>query len=530
MVNSIPNDVSGSNLKSIVLQKGITANIFKHVCKLFDPSKGSNSIEWQDSYNKASASYAIQMLNGLCTMHIESQKLLLSESFVIPLLHEIEENNYVKEVATLAESLLNVLAEYDFQANTDINTIRSQTKKKKEKRAKKTRKKLLKSFGWNITQKGAIKQEKDLIDLNINELLEEEGLTCCICGEGFKFKPNELLGIYNYGKVTSFGDFTGFSSVTSFTVIHIKCHNEAVTADARLRPPKSVWEGALIRNGFSQCNCLFPILGPSNEADKYKLEVERYWKQMTRLKSVNERFKTLVLDLTSLVLKLAKIESLSVDSGGGSTLHNLKLVVFEVQMGLFILDDTNERSKYEDTLNYFLSAKNLGLSTISDMSAFYNTILSIFLMSIEEWEILKRDILSKLIQQHRQDLSNQNTRITSDNLFNVCRMPLMFFCLANEFQKCLKQLVESTKLEEAMKNGKYVIRHAKDSKWITELNKRIQLKHMDLLKKFETIAEEVYSKLKSIDRIDSFLELLFPIDTNTEQIKKWIEETMLTHF
>jgi len=353
----------------------------------------------------------------------------------------------------------------------------------------------------------------------LDQLTEETGLTCCICGDGYGFKPQELLGIYNFAKVASFGDFTGFSSVTSFTTIHISCHTQAAEADENLRPSKSVWEGALIRNGFSKCNCLLPILGPENDKDAYTRSVEHYWTQMANIRAIKERFKTTSFDLTSLLLKLAKLESLSIDSGGGSTLHNLKLIPFEIQMALLVLDDANERTKYEAVLNDFLSSPVQGLSTVSDRSAFWNCVLSLFLMSLEEWNTNRFNILKKLIEQSKQDALALNHVITSSNLFEHYRTPILFFCIVNEIQNSLKQSSEEA-------SNTTSIHHANDAPWISHIKTRIQKNHMEILNQMEHIADTFYPKLKSATTVEACLNCLSNSnsDSSLSECLQWIAQ------
>lgn len=110
---------------------------------------------------------------------------------------------------------------------------------------------------------------------------------CCF-SEGYEgAKPNLPLGfyVYNYplalrtpgegqggggeddsdsGSAGGMGDGEsgGVTTVTHFNLIHYKCHTEALKADKKLKPPKSEWEGATIRNQHTLTNNLWPILQP----------------------------------------------------------------------------------------------------------------------------------------------------------------------------------------------------------------------------------------------------------------------------
>lgn len=88
---------------------------------------------------------------------------------------------------------------------------------------------------------------------------EEKGPKCCVCHEGYKKRPTDILGCYVYSKKVAVNELvganfqnirqtTGFTTVTQFNPIHLICHQEAMRADANMRPPKREWEGAQIRN------------------------------------------------------------------------------------------------------------------------------------------------------------------------------------------------------------------------------------------------------------------------------------------
>lgn len=84
-----------------------------------------------------------------------------------------------------------------------------------------------------IAKSSVLKQVEDLGD--------EQGLTCIICREGYKFQPNKVLGIYTFTKKcplepyeTKTNKTMGYSTVTHFNIIHFDCHLSAVK-HARIR-------------------------------------------------------------------------------------------------------------------------------------------------------------------------------------------------------------------------------------------------------------------------------------------------------
>ena len=140
----------------------------------------------------------------------------------------------------------------------------------------------------------------------------------------------------------------GVSSVTHFTVIHFRCHQEAVKADKKLKPPKSEWDGAKIRNAHTLCNALFPILPPpspdgDNEQpfDSYVQAVELYWQRFPFAPRLTlPRYLLVLEDLKYLLLRYANEESFSEDSKGGGKESNVGLILYLMQMGLVCLNRT----------------------------------------------------------------------------------------------------------------------------------------------------------------------------------------------
>ena len=45
-----------------------------------------------------------------------------------------------------------------------------------------------------------LKKNKPVAKLVPNKVIEESGLTCGVCYEGFTGKPNDLMGVYVYAK------------------------------------------------------------------------------------------------------------------------------------------------------------------------------------------------------------------------------------------------------------------------------------------------------------------------------------------
>jgi hypothetical protein len=101
------------------------------------------------------------------------------------------------------------------------------------------------------------------------KIIEEKGLQCGVCFEGYSSKPLELMGVYIFAKKIPLESDSkhprsfGYSTNTQFNCIHLSCHNAAwQNAQKGQQKAKNEWEGASIRNGHSKlCNGIYPIKG-----------------------------------------------------------------------------------------------------------------------------------------------------------------------------------------------------------------------------------------------------------------------------
>lgn len=99
----------------------------------------------------------------------------------------------------------------------------------------------------------------------MEELVDEHGHVCVVCGEGETYRPGDTLGTYTFCKrvplladsrsvaeaeaaTTASRHDACYSSVTHFNIIHYSCHREATRAERTLKQPKEEWEGATLRN------------------------------------------------------------------------------------------------------------------------------------------------------------------------------------------------------------------------------------------------------------------------------------------
>jgi len=147
---------------------------------------------------------------------------------------------------------------------------------------------------------------------------EEDGLACMVCREGYRLRPNDLLGVYSYSKRVNLGVSTSgstrgefvYTTVSHFNIIHFQCHQEAKRADAALKNPKKEWEGATLRNNETLCNALFPVRGPAVPLAQYVRFVDQHWDNLNALgRADGSRLRLLMYDIVLVCYLFSSLNS-----------------------------------------------------------------------------------------------------------------------------------------------------------------------------------------------------------------------------
>jgi hypothetical protein len=357
--------------------------------------KDKDSEEWSTALACPCLPRVLQLLAGI-TRGYEAAQREVAEAGMLASVHVLEEKASEQQMGSLAEDLLMALAEGNEALKEAIAALRDATLEKKRSMAQAQRERLLQEMGLSPGQDAfkAFAEQAKAMGLEEGDLEEEEGLQCVICHEGFKYKPDEVLGVYVFHRRCSItqttaaaagtasapasvhsspaaqvvaqmaalqGLFVGspstpprgtpsssssnradrcYASVTNMSVVHMTCHAQATRAERQLKVPRLEWDGASLRNQNTRCNNLLPIRGPKTPAHMYSEYAERYWGTLGQLgRHEGSRFRIVVHDVRLLLLKLATGASFSTDSGGGSAHSNVKMLPFMVQLGYHSLGD-----------------------------------------------------------------------------------------------------------------------------------------------------------------------------------------------
>ena len=188
----------------------------------------------------------------------------------------------------------------DLETYEYVNSLIEETKLKRKQKAEEKKRKALQKLGGG----GPEKSVTQLFGMGEEPVVEESGLKCIICHEGYESmnQSKNPLGIYIYMEpldvkaqedyltegaggqnlleslITGGKDVLGAGSsldkgittVCYFNCIHYHCHRAAYDAEKKLSQPKKEWEGARIRNSHTKCNSLLPVWGVPVPPEDYR--------------------------------------------------------------------------------------------------------------------------------------------------------------------------------------------------------------------------------------------------------------------
>ncbi|XP_073003648.1 auxin transport protein BIG [Typha latifolia] len=354
---SLKTSSCGERLKDIILDKGITIVAVTHLKESFAVAGQAgfkNSAEWASGLKLPSVPLILSMLWGVSKGHYPTQRCIAEEG-ILPLLHALEGVSGENEIGARAENLLDTLANKENNGDgflrEKIEELRNATKDEMRRRALRKREALLQGLGMrqDFASDGG---QRIVVSQPVIEGLEdveeeEDGLACMVCREGYKLRPNDMLGIYSFSKRVNVGSInsgTGrgdcvYTTVSHFNIIHFQCHQEAKRADAALKNPKKEWEGATLRNNETLCNCIFPLRGPSVPLGQYVRYVDQYWDNLNALgRADGSRLRLLTYDIVLMLARFATGASFSTDSKGGGRESNSRFLPFMIQMASYLVD------------------------------------------------------------------------------------------------------------------------------------------------------------------------------------------------
>lgn len=476
---SLKTSSCGERLKDIILERGITGVAVRHLRETFavagQPGYNKFTAEWALGLKLPSVPLILSMLRGLSMGHLPTQNSI-DEGDILPLLHALEGVSGENEIGARAENLLDTLSDKEGKGDgflgEKICKLRHATRDEMRRRALRKREELLQGLGMRqeMSSDGG---ERIVVSRPLLEGLEdveeeEDGLACMVCREGYRLRPNDLLGVYSYSKRVNLGVGTSgsargecvYTTVSHFNIIHFQCHQEAKRADAALKNPKKEWEGATLRNNETLCNALFPVRGPAVPLAQYVRFVDQYWDNLNALgRADGSRLRLLMYDIVLMLARFATGASFSADCKGGGKESNSKFLPFMVQMARHLLDQgsSSQRRSMSRAISSYLSSDSRAPSSplqpssgSTEETVQFMMVSSLLTESYDSWLQHRRAFLQRGIyhayMQHSHSRSTTRgssaSRETStsgnDDLLPIIQPMLVYTGLIEQLQQFFK--------------------------------------------------------------------------------------------
>ncbi|XP_063293132.1 E3 ubiquitin-protein ligase UBR4 isoform X8 [Pelobates fuscus] len=445
----IKNNSNGHQLKDLILQKGITQNALDYMKKHIPCAKNLDADIWKKFLSRPALPFILRLLRGLATQHPPTQALIGTDS--ITNLHKLEQVSSDEGIGTLAENLLEALREHP-DVNKKIDAARKETRAEKKRMAMAMRQKALGTLGMTTNEKGQVVTKTALLK-QMEELIEEPGLTCCICREGYKFQPTKVLGIYTYTKRVPLEESEnkprkqhGYSTVSHFNIVHYDCHLAAV----RLARGREEWESAALQNANTRCNGLLPVWGPHVPESAFATCLARHNTYLQECTGQREpTYQLNIHDLKLLFLRFAMEQSFSADSGGGGRESNIHLIPYMIHTVLYVINTTRAISREEKNVQGFLEhPKEKWLESAFEVDGpHYYTVLALHLLPAERWKAIRIDVLRRLlVVSHVRAVSPGGANRLTDKAvkdYSVYRSSLLFWALVDLIYNMYKKVPTS---------------------------------------------------------------------------------------
>ncbi|XP_015606097.1 protein purity of essence isoform X2 [Cephus cinctus] len=456
LTQGIEKNAIGNTLKDHIINMGIVKDAFEYIIVHAPCVKPTllrtDSDELKEFISKPALKYILRFLTGLATDH-EPTQLAVSQ-VTINIIHRLEQVSSDEHVGSLAENLLEALCTNKKVAEL-IEEAREHTRSEKKRLAMAMRERQLGALGMRTNDKGQVTASGTILQ-QMEDLGDETGLVCVICREGYKFQPNQVLGIYTFTKRCHVEEFetkqrntVGYTTVTHFNVVHVDCHMSAV----RLARVRDEWESAALQNANTKCNGLLPLWGPHVPESAFASCLARhntYLQECTGHRDIS--YTSTIHDLKLLLLRFAQEKSFHDDTGGGGPQSNMHMVPYLIHMALYVINTTRSAARENKALVTYLESTPSSAWLESCYEAegpLYQCTLSVLLLAPARWEQYSLVHLRRLIVlAHQRFVSpSASTKTLTDVTvkdYSVYKSALVFFglvdCIYSNFFNKVKVL------------------------------------------------------------------------------------------
>ncbi|XP_078604123.1 E3 ubiquitin-protein ligase UBR4-like isoform X2 [Branchiostoma floridae x Branchiostoma japonicum] len=510
IMNAIEKSPNGERLKDLMIKHGVVKLAIDYITCHAPSSANLDSESWKEFIARPALPFILRMLTGQSQGHPQTQ-LLVGDACIL-VFHCLEQVSSKERVGSLAENLMEALREND-QVASQIEDARRQTRAEKKKMAMAMRQKQLGVLGMTTNEQGKIVAKSGVLK-QMEELIDEAGLICCICREGYKFQPNKVLGIYTFTKRATLEEFEnkprkmqGYSTVTHFNIVHYDCHMAAV----RHARGREEWESAALQNANTKCNGLLPAWGLQVPESAFASCLARHNTYLQECTGIREpTYQLNIHDLKLLLLRFAQEMSFSDESGGGGRESNMRVVPYMIHNCLYVINTTRAVPREEKTINTFLQAtpdKWVALSYEVD-GPLYLTLLALLVLSPERWKDVRLQFLSRLIvlAQARHLTPGGTSRLSSVEVqsFAVYKPVLIYFGLID----CLYNMLQKVDVSQPGDWSKALAAYVRSNdQHVLETADKLLERYQEQMLPVESIAEylDVVGLLGEIQNTDTFV-------------------------
>ena len=198
VVQRLGQEATAQQFRAKLTGRGLVVALAKMLAETLPGADADkNSPLWGEAVAHKSLGWVLQLLTGVTRGYQPAQEEVAGTG-VLASVHVLEEKASEQHMGSLAEELLVALAEGNDKLGQAIGELRAATLEKKRNMAQAQRERLLKEMGLAVGQDAskAFEEQAKAMGWEEVDLSDDDGLVCVICHEGYKYKPEEVLGVY----------------------------------------------------------------------------------------------------------------------------------------------------------------------------------------------------------------------------------------------------------------------------------------------------------------------------------------------
>jgi len=493
-VMALPITTEGCSVRTEILKHKVLSDAISFLHTLFPLNLGKKSKQWSISVENPVLPSLMKFVAGMSAGHRPTQELFIhDDNLFLKLLISLETVTSTLNIGDFASQILVQATRSPSIIDDSLSQLRQNLKEEERQKAQTQRDAILGKY--KVTVPDALMKE-------LEALGDSNGWECCVCKEGYETLPEELLSMYVYSN--RIGEYS--NTATHFTCVHQKCHSKDPIRDHHGRQIHTEWDAASIKNCDRPCNALFPLPHSSRTTSDYKAALVRYMEERGH---GGDFFKIIQMDAHHHLATLSSGGTIAINHGGGSIPNSVGIIPILLYAGYALLECENNESRNRKSYESRYQTMIDNIDTPDDILS-----LSLWLLSLEEWELVKKCLLKGLLKSKGVTKSD-----SIDIIFEKMKATLIYFIIVHSFQSMIKK---PTGVAPVLKdNGALLIQNHKGAPFMTEFFERINNEGLTVCNEWKEYSEEVEDEILSIPDLRT---ALIRLGYNTEDPTKFISE------